>query len=103
MNLTPSTLLLLFSLIILFTASIGLLIHLAFKIRIIINQALSNKGSRARISWYFTLIYNLFYIQYEINRISEDKENKPRTAPWVLLEMIITLIIIGIVTIIFFG
>lgn len=66
-------------------------LYLAFKARGIINQALNNKGDKP-ISAFFTLIFAHLYIQYEINRIVKDEENKPRRGP--LIWFIITILII---------
>jgi len=68
-------------------------LYLAFKSRSIINQALDNKGEKP-ISGFFTFIFTHLYIQYEINRIDKDEEDKPRKGPWVWF-IIILLITIG--------
>lgn len=75
-------------------AYIALYIYLAFKSRAILNQALTNKGVTRKISGFFTLIFNFLYLQYEINRIIDDKENEPRKGPWVCFAILILLAII---------
>lgn len=57
----------------------------AFRVRKIINQALAAKGSRARVSWFFTLLFNSCYLQYEINRVINDKEETKKVWPWFFL------------------
>lgn len=56
---------------------------LAFNTRTILNESLAKKGVTRKVSWFFTLIFNFLYLQYEINRILDDKENEKRTGPWV--------------------
>lgn len=65
----------------------------AFHTRHILNQALKNKGSKARLSRLFTLVFNFFYLQYEINRIIEDREDQSRKGPWVFFVLLLLLII----------
>lgn len=88
-------------LIIIFGASVILqvifTIYLAFRSGGIINQALENKGSGVRLSWFFTLIFTHLYIQYEINRIEDDHEERPRKGPWTWFIIILILIIANIV------
>lgn len=74
-----------------FLISIYYFIKIAFRTREIINQALFNKHIDKEISKFFTLIYNYFYLQYEINRIIEDKEEKRRVAPWLIFYSVIGL------------
>lgn len=71
-----------------------LCIYLAFKSRAILNQTLTNKEVTRKISWFFTLTFNFLYLQYEINRIIDDKENEPRKGPWICF---IISIILGVV------
>lgn len=59
-----------------------------FKFRRILNKALYNKQVDYRLSGFFTFIFNVFYLQYEINRIIDDREEEPRTAPWVVLILL---------------
>lgn len=68
----------------------------AFHSRKVINQALANKGSKTKISGTLTLIFTHFYLQYEINRILEDTEEEKRTAPWVVLGILILLMVASI-------
>lgn len=62
---------------------------LAFYSRTVINQALENKGSKTRASALFTLIFTHIYLQYEVNRILEDKEDMPKIGPWIFLLLIV--------------
>ena len=91
------------SFIILFTSIISvniiiLFIYLlmAFKSRKILNEAISNKlnSNMIKISAFYTLIFNFFYLQYEINRIIDDKEDMPRKAPIIALMLIIIFLVI---------
>ena len=70
-----------------------LILFLAFKTKRILNETLENKGENVKLSGLFTLIYNLFYLQYEINRIINDKENNKRLAPWIIFIFLILIII----------
>ncbi|MFA6022771.1 MAG: DUF4234 domain-containing protein [Candidatus Pacearchaeota archaeon] len=74
-------------------------IVLSFKVRKILNQVLINKDEKVKLSGFYTLIFNLFYLQYEINRIIDDKENDKRKAP--LICLIITGFTLAIATTIF--
>jgi len=71
---------------------------LAFNTRAILNEALAKKGVTRKVSWFFTLIFNFLYLQYEINRITEDRENEKRKGPWVcfvffiIVPLVLTLI-----------
>ncbi len=67
---------------------------MAFKTRKILNESEANKGEKVKLSWFFTLIFNSFYLQYEINRIIDDKENNKRKGPWAVFIVILLLIII---------
>ncbi len=69
----------------------------SFKSRAVINQALENKGTKARVSIFFTLIFGMYYLQYEINRIIADKEESPKVAPLIVISVIVLLIIISYV------
>jgi hypothetical protein len=77
-------------------------LFLAFRTRTILNQVLVNKESKVKLSWFFTLIFNFYYLQYEINRIINDKEEKKRVGPWVILLLIIFLIVVPIMLIILY-
>jgi len=71
---------------------------MAFRTRTLLNQAIENKGTKKngktlRFSWFFTLIFNLFYLQYEINRIIDDKEDQPKKGPWVCFILILLLLV----------
>ncbi len=72
-----------------------LLLILGFNTRKILNQALINKGTKVKLSWFYTLIFNLLYLQYEINRIIEDKEDKKRIGPliWFLIIYVIPILV----------
>lgn len=67
----------------------------AFKIRKILNQTLINKGEKVKLSWFYTLIFNYLYLQYEINRIIDDKENNKRTAPLICFILLFILPILA--------
>lgn len=69
---------------------------LSFRARSIINEALYNKGSRTKVSALFTIIFSHVYLQYEINKIIDDKEDTPKIGPWVFLLIILVLIALGI-------
>lgn len=64
-------------------------IILAFKTKNLINEALKNKGVERKLSGFFTLIFNQYYLQYEINRIMKNTEDSKRIGPWVLLLLIL--------------
>jgi len=91
-NLTTLQISLIFTLGIIFALMIFFYILLEFFSRTIVNQALENKGSRKKISVLLTLVFGYLYLQYEINRINEDKEEAPKFAPWAFLIIIILLI-----------
>jgi hypothetical protein len=91
--------------IILFLTTIIISIILAFKTRSILNEIWANKNVNRTVSWLFTLFLNLYYLQYEINRTLENKENESRVGPWIwfiiiLLSPIIIITIIGLMIII---
>ncbi len=96
-NVTPLQSILILALGIIFLLMIFICLILAFYSRNIINQALENKGSAKKISGLFTLFFTNIYLQYEINRIINDKENEPRFGPWAFLIIILLLIVFGIV------
>jgi hypothetical protein len=77
-------------------------LFMAFKSRIILNQALVNKNGKGKISVFLTLIFNFLYLQYEINRIVDDRENDRRTVPWIMFILIL-LVIIALVVFMMFG
>lgn len=63
----------------------------AYSSRKIINQALKEKGSKGRASGFFTLIFRHSYLQYEINRIMDDKEDRGKTGPWFFFILILVI------------
>lgn len=71
-------------------------IYLAFRSRSIMNEALENKDVKAKLSPLFTLIFGFLYLQYEINRIEKDEEEKPRLGAWLFFIILIILIVFGI-------
>jgi len=84
--------------IILFTIlKIFLTLLIAFYARTIINQALENKNSYSKVSALFTLFFTHYYLQYEINKIIDDIEEKPKVGPWVFFSILILLVLVGIV------
>jgi tryptophan-rich sensory protein len=74
-----------------------ILITLSFNSRTIINQAWKNKGVNKEVSFFFTLIFNFFYLQYEINRTIRDKEEEERVGPWISLILILLIIFLIII------
>ncbi len=56
-------------------------ISLAFNVRKVLNEAIVNKGENVKISGIYTLFFNMLYLQYEINRIIDDREKAPRRGP----------------------
>jgi hypothetical protein len=83
---------LIFIFILIFVASL----ILAFNYRKILNEALINKGSNVKLSGFYTFLFNFLYLQYEINRIVDDKENNKRLAPLIFLIFLL-LFIVGFV------
>ena len=69
-----------------------LIIASAFKVRKILNEAIANKDEKIKLSGFSTLIFNFMYLQYEINRITDDNEDKQRKAPWIMLVISLALI-----------
>ena len=75
-----------------------IMLILAFSTRTVLNQALDKKGVTRKISGLFTFFFNFAYLQYEINRIIDDRENEKRVGPWIwFILLIITPIIIYII------
>ncbi len=64
---------------------------MAFRYKKILNEALENKETFVKISSLFTFFFQFLYLQYEINRIIEDKEEDSRIAPWVCFGIFIGL------------
>lgn len=77
-----------------------LYIWIAFSTRAILNEIWISKRVERKVSWFFTLIFNIFYLQYEINRTIENKENEKRVGPWVFLILIPVIIFISVALII---
>ncbi len=75
---------------------------LAFTTRDILNDIIEKKGNSTRLSGFLTFIFSYLYLQYEINRIIEDRENEKRTAPWVWFLVIIGLVILLFIIMIIF-
>ncbi len=70
-------------------------LFLAFISRGIINEAIKfNKNTDKKISGILTFIFGLFYLQYEINRVVNDKEGESVKAPWIALIIMILLIVV---------
>ncbi len=83
-----------------------LIIITSFRYRKILNEALINKGSRIKLSGFYTFFFNFLYLQYEINRIVDDKEENKRTAPlicFLLLYIVLPLIPLIILLLITLG
>ena len=95
----PTTFLILYGVIIAFIIIlIILLLILAFNTRKILNEAMANKNVNKKASGFFTLIFNLFYLQYEINGIINDEENDKRLGPLITLLVIFLLALASAVT-----
>ncbi|HRZ86006.1 MAG TPA: DUF4234 domain-containing protein [Candidatus Paceibacterota bacterium] len=80
--------------LILFLSFIFILFYfilIPFKFRKVLNLLLVNKGSYVRLSGFLTLVFNVFYLQYEINRILDYNEMKKRLAPWIIFVSLIIL------------
>ena len=94
--------------ILFFTAMILLLIEsllfllIAFKTRKILNESLINKGILKKVSGFYTFFLNYYYLQYEINRIILDKEEKKRVGPLIIFLLIYLIIPIGLVSYYYF-
>jgi hypothetical protein len=67
---------------------------LAFNTRTILNDVWASKKITRKVSWLFTLIFGLFYLQYEINRTIDNRENEKRTGPWVCFIIFILISIL---------
>ncbi|HJX50561.1 MAG TPA: DUF4234 domain-containing protein [Candidatus Nanoarchaeia archaeon] len=78
--------------IIVYLLTITLFLSLAFSARRIMNNALERKGVQRKASWFFTLIFNLYYLQYEVNRIINNTEEEKRIAPWTVFILIFLII-----------
>jgi len=67
--------------------SIIFLILTSFEYKRALDTMLRYKGSTTKLSPFFTLVFGIFYLQYEINRIIENKEHKKRKGPiaWALV------------------
>ena len=63
-------------------------LFLAFNTRKILNEALVNKGVKRKVSWFFTLFLSYYYLQYEVNRIIDNKEKNKRLGPWIFFALI---------------
>lgn len=94
-NVTTAQVVTLILVIIFFVVAAALLITLALKSRAIMNEALRNKGEK-NISLFFTIIFGVLYLQYEINRIIKDKEKNPVVAPWIVLIVLLALVSFGV-------
>jgi hypothetical protein len=78
---------------------------MAFRYRKILNQTLENKQTFVKLSSLFTFFFHFLYLQYEINRIIQDKEEDKRIAPWICFILfiaipIISSIILGLISLI---
>jgi len=82
--------------------SLMFLLILTFRVRKILNEVLANKQTKRKVSGLFTLIFNIYYLQYEINRIIDDKEMKKRIGPWTFFILGI-LLIISLILLAIFG
>ena len=82
--------------------SLILFLIMGFKVRKILNEALINKGEKVKLSGFFTFFFNFLYLQYEINRIIDDKENQKRVGPWVWFVILYLIPIISAIIIFIF-
>jgi hypothetical protein len=80
---------------------ICLSLFLAFSSRAIINEALKNKGSGKKISGFLTFIFCFYYLQYEVNRIIDDKEETVRKAPWIIVILVVLAVMLALIFSIF--
>lgn len=86
-------------LLVLSIALIIIALFVAFRSRTIINQALEKKGVTRKISWFFTLIFNFYYLQYEINRTLENLEMEKRIGPWIALVILVLVPLLAVLLI----
>jgi hypothetical protein len=94
----PTTSFILIILILIFSVNlIVVFLTLAFQFRRVLNQAIINKGTKSRISWFFTLLFNYFYLQYEINRIIDNKEETKRVGPWICFAILIFIFLLSVI------
>lgn len=70
-----------------------LFIFMGFTSRAVINEVLNKKITNKEISFLLTMIFNFYYIQYEINRIVQDKENEKRISPWICFSLLVLVLI----------
>ena len=79
-----------------------LVLFMSFRTRKILNESLASKGSKIKTSWFLTLIFNFYYLQYEINRIIDDREEHRRTGPWVVLLLAVLIPLVAYLILFFF-
>ncbi|MEX2017180.1 MAG: DUF4234 domain-containing protein [Candidatus Pacearchaeota archaeon] len=60
-----------------------LFLVVAFNFHSAINEVLEKKGTKRKLSVVFTIFFNYLYLQYELNRAIEDREEEKRTGPWI--------------------
>lgn len=87
----------LFAIGLLFIFKLFFSLLIAFYSRTIIVEALENKGSHTTISSLFTFFFTKLYLQYEINKIMDDKEETPKKGPWTFFAILILVILLGAV------
>ena len=59
----------------------ALLIMVCFEYKKILNTKLRHEGNTLKLSEFFTFIFNIFYLQYEINRMTKRREYEKRKGP----------------------
>ena len=64
------------------------MIMISFNVRKILNEALVNKEEEVKVSGFYTFFFNFLYLQYEINRITDDKEKENRTGPLIAFVVV---------------
>ncbi len=81
-----------------FVISLIFLIIVCFQYKKILESKIKYLGLEVKLSGFFTLVFGVFYIQYEMNRIANQKESQKRIGPlvWaiVLFGVVLPLILI---------
>ncbi len=61
--------------------SFAFLIMICLEYKRVLDDKMNYDGLDTKLSGFFTVVFTAFYIQYEINRILNKKESKPRKGP----------------------
>ena len=76
-------------------------IIMAFTTRAVINEIRERKKTDRKVNGFFTFIFNILYLQYEINRTIDGREYQKRVGPWLwLIILLLVPIAIGIIWVI---